>query len=621
MADRSGRGPMARGVVVVAALAVLATGCALNARPVPMAPTPDASSPERPCTVAAVRSCALPYPSDEFTVADALSATGRRVQMPEGVVPRRITDRLGPGATQEDAFRDADGFSALTPIMFEVERPVRPGSLPADGGDVLALFDLDTGERVPIRADVPADAARHGAPDTIVVAWPRVRLEFGHRYVARLTNGIRAASGGPLTRTPGLSTDHEYARSLRAGLAEVEGDRWDQIVSATRFTVRSEENATAEIDRMAAIARAEDHPLRKVRVQPPLLVKNASAVVTGEVLLSDFRDEDGVARVANGSTPRWERFLMVLPQSPAGEDGAPVGIYGHGLTVAKETMFGVASANAKLGIATIGIDVPNHGDRQGSADRGYLLDLSNPRRFGRLASMPLQGIVDHVSLLMAVQDHLGDLELELPALPGQARVAAPRLDTSRILYAGTSMGGVLGASFSALAPELDGSFLQVAGTGIADIIYNSLLWPLFMPVLPSGASTGDAYALMGVATMLLDPADNANLVERTRRNGNPVFLTYGMGDGIVSNGASERLVHLLDLPLVGPQLRPLEHGRFPSISERPEADGWGVAQIASSFPADLRSFGAHVSFAEPRSERVLVQWLEGRLRSMGLDPG
>ena len=614
----SGARPVALGFSLGLVLAVVAAGCAIVPRAVPV-PAPRPAVEERPCSIARVRSCALPYPSDEITVADPLSGTGRRIELPEGLIPDGLARQLGPGATPAETFEGADGFAALTPVIFEVERPVLPPSIPADGGDVLALFDLDTGERVPIRAEVPAEAVRHGRLDSVVVAWPRTRLEFGHRYVARLTDGVRLHEGGRLTKPAGLRADSDWVRSLREALESVEGDRWDEVVSATRFTVRSEANATAQLDGMAAIARSEDHPIRRLRVHPALLVEGASAIVTGEVQISDFRDEHGVARVEHGSTPRWVRFQMILPEEPAGVDGAPVVIYGHGLTVAKETMLVTASSNARMGLATVGIDVPNHGDRQAGVDRAYLFDLISPRHFGRVASMPLQGIVDHVSLLGAVQDHFGDLELDLPNAPGGPGGPAPTLDTSRILYQGTSMGGVLGAGFTSISPELDGSFLQVAGSGTADIIYHSLLWPLFMNLVPAGASTGDAYALMGAATMLLDGSDNVNVLHRARTNDSPVFLMYGIGDGIVQNFASERLVRLLDLPLVGAELRPL--AGVPRAGESVPADGWGVAQIWSNSSAELRSFAAHGVGGEPRAKRVLEEWLASRLDALGVEPG
>lgn len=601
---------------LLAAVAVLAGGCALVPVSTPGKVVGQDSS--RPCTVGAVRSCALPYPSDEFTVADPTKATGRRLVAPEGLFAESLLERLGPGAGPDDAVAGADGVSATTPIIFEMSAPVVPASVPEDGGDVVALFDLTTGERVPLRAEVPADAARHGAPDTIVMAWPRSVLQFGHRYVARVTDGIRAHAGGPPPRAEGLSRGSDpRVAALRSALAGVEGDRWDRVVSVTTFTVRSEANATHELDAMAAMARAADHPVRNVRVDPPFLVEHASAVVTGEVLLTDFRNADGVARAAHGPTPSWERFVLVLPERAAGPAGAPVVIYGHGITTSKESMIVTASTNARMGLATIGIDVPNHGARENEG--GYILDLARSRTFGRLASMPLQGVIDQVSLLEAVQDHLGALQVTAP--PSVERPARPaaRLDTTTLLYEGTSMGGVLGASFVALAPELDGAFLQVPGSGIADIIMNSLIWPLFMGVVPAGASTGDAYALMGAASMLLDHAENANVLARIRAHGTPVFLAYGVGDGVVPNTATDRMIHQLDVPLVGRQLTPISLPFRATGSDAVPADGSGVAQLWPFSSAELQSFAAHVVFGQSRSVLLLEQWLEGRLLAEGVN--
>ncbi len=614
---RSGR----RGLIaVLAASSVLAAGCALVGPSGPSAPP--VRPPERSCTVATVRSCALPYPSNEFTIADASTATGRRVVMPNDLIAAGTIAQLGPGAGPSDAFADADGFASLTPVIFELDRSVVADWVPDDGGDIVSIVDVATGAPVEVRVEVPAEAARHGARDTLVVAWPVTRFEPGHTYVARLGQGLVGTTGGTPARAGGLDAPSPYVDQLRNQVERHGLGPWNDVVSATMFTVRSEANASSELDEMTAIARSVDHPMRNLAVQAPWLISDASAVVTGEVRISDFRDEHGVARAANGATDRWIPFQLVLPERPAGgAAGAPVVIYGHGLIAAKETMTFVASTNAAKGLATIGIDVPNHGGRQyGGPDQGYLLELNTPGRFGRLASMPLQGIVDHVSLLMAVQDHLGELRIDLPpAFDGTPR-RAPKLDTTRVLYEGTSMGSVLGAAFTAMAPELDGSFLQVGGTGIADIIFHSLLWPLFMNVIPEAASPGDAYALMGAATMLMDPADNVNVAGRIRENGTPTFLAYGAGDGVVSNRASDRLISLVDLPLVGPLLSPIGVPHRTTGSDAMPDDGWGTAQFWPTWSPELAPFAAHLVFADAGSERTLREWLDGRLSALGVAP-
>ena len=610
-----------RGVLgVVATVSVLAAGCALVGPSGPSAPP--VRPADRSCAAAAVQSCALPYPSNEFTIADRSTATGRRVVMPTDLIPQGVIRQLGPGARPTDAFADADGFAALSPVIFELDRSVVADWVPDDGGDIVSIVDVSTGRPVDVRVEVPAEAARHGARDTLVVAWPVTRFEPGHTYVARLGRGLVGTTGGTPARAPGLDGASPYLTDLHAQVERLGLGPWSEVVSATSFTIRSEANASAELDAMTAVARSVDHPMRNVAIQAPWLISDASAVVTGEVRISDFRDEHGVARAANGATDRWIPFQLVLPEHPAGgADGAPVVIYGHGLVAAKETMTFVASTNAAKGLATIGIDVPNHGGRQyGGPDQGYLLELNTPGRFGRLASMPLQGIVDHVSLLMAVQDHLGELRIDLPpAFDGTPRTA-PKLDTTRVLYEGTSMGSVLGAAFTAMAPELDGAFLQVGGTGIADIIFHSLLWPLFMNVIPEAASAGDTYALMGAATMLMDHADNVNVVSRIREHGTPTFLAYGAGDGVVSNGASDRLISLLDLPLVGPILSPIGVPHRTSGSDRMPDDGWGAEQFWPTWSPELAPFAAHIVFADAGSERALRQWLDGRLAALGVAP-
>jgi hypothetical protein len=612
-------------VVGLLAVSVLAVSCALVPLPVP-APSEDqpgsrpgdGSAPVPSCAAASVRSCALPYPSDEFTV-PADTPTGRRVVLPSELIAPAVLDQLGAGARPSDVFDGADGFASVSPVVFELDRPVHPGLVPEDGGDLVRVFDAATGAPVPVRVAVSRDSLRQGAPDTVVFAWPRVRFEPGRTYVARITTAAPARAGS-VVRAPGVtSLSSPFLASVRADLARIEGDRWSEVVGATRFTVRSSANATSVLDSMATAVRAADHPVRDLQVLPPLFVPQAAAVVRGEVRVTDFRDGDGVVRVDRPPVGRWIPFLLVLPSRPAGPNGAPVMIYGHGLTVAKETMLISAGLNAELGIATIGIDIPNHGDRQADSG-GYLLDLVSPQQFGRLASMPLQGVVDQIALIEAVRTHLGTVDAAPWRLDGTSGDGVADLDTSRILYSGTSMGGVLGASFVALAPELAGAYLEVAGSGIGHTIFDSILWVVFAGVVPFGATAGDAAALTAASVSLLDRADNVNLVDRLRQ-GPPVLLQYGVGDAIVPAHSSERLVSLLDLPLIGRELVPMATPtpvrRIPG-DDIPD-DGWGVAQVwNTAFAEDLQGFGGHVSFLDPAARSLYRSWLVNRLGAMGL---
>ena len=573
-----------------------------------------------PCTDVHTESCLLPYPSDRWETDDPTTATGVRIEMPPDVLPARILDQFDTGASVKTAFEGADGFSTVTPIFFELPTAISPSSLPADGGDAFAVYDITSGERVEIRAEVSLDAGRLGAVDRILVAWPSTRFDYGHRFVAVLTDQLRAADGTDLPRAAGLDRPASEASDgrldrIRTDLAEVAPElSWSSLVSATAFTVRSQANVTDDLDRMASVVRAEDHPIRSVRTGPSLL--GGAAQVTGQVRVTDFRDSSGaIPPGGTGSVgERWIDFVMVMPARPASGAGAPVAIYGHGLSAFKESMATVAGLNAAKGIATVGIDIPNHGSRQ--HEGGWLFDLAKPATFDRLLSMPLQGEFDELSLLMAVKQHFGGLD-QMPWTwwNGETGDGVADLDTSRIFYEGTSMGGFLGASFVALAPELDGAFLQVAGSGILDTLYHSILWLLFSPVEPTGASPGDTQALVGTVSMLLDRAENSNLLDRIKAAGTPLWLAYARQDGVVPNASSNRMMELLDLPLSGPMVV-----EVPSSITRVEAipsNGTGASQnqtsqLDSNFAKALM---AHVTFDDPGSKTVMSHWLDQRLEA------
>jgi hypothetical protein len=559
----------------------------------------------------AVRSCALPYPSDEFTVTDQKSATGRRLAMPETLIPENVLDQLGPGGRPGDAFDGADGFSALSPVVFELDRGVRAESLPSDGGDAFVVIDEATGERQQIRAEVWLDATFRGAPGTVVMAWPVTTWDYGHTYVA----GVRDLDGlldDPAPPAALVEPNGEVSGILDS-LAGATGHNRSGYQSVTRFTVGSQQSVTAPMRSMTAAARAEDHPVRNLRSNAPLLFEHGAATITGEVRITDFRDAHGVVRPDAPPGHEWVRFVLAVPDRSDGQP-APVVIYGHGLTINKESMLIVASQNAAHGAATIGIDVPNHGSRQ-AGQGGYLLDLAKPGELGRLAGMPLQGIIDHVSLTEAIVDHLSSIDLS-PWKPfGSPGDGIADLDTSLLLYEGTSMGGVLGAGEFALIPEIDAAFLQVPGAGVVDIISHSWLWPLFSTLIPSSASAGDAAALLGAASMLLDPGDPTHLLDELRDSQRPVVVQVGVGDKVVPEFASDRLVRMLDLPRIGTQrTNILATSQLDSLG----ADGRGLAEIwpLNSSPA-TQGLMAHIAFSEPAAQPLLHEWLSQRLDPTG----
>lgn len=603
--------------VAMAAVVVLAAGCAqmVNQLADPDAATEIAQARELPCAELAVGSCALPYPSDEFTASDGTSPTGLRVDMPDGLIPERVTDELGPGAGLHDAFGGRDGFSALSPVIFELNAAVRPGSLPPDGGDALVVLDADSGERQEIRAELWQEATLRGAPGTIVIAWPVTTWEYGHTYLAGVS-GLRGVITDPVApralRRPGPGVAAIVDGLTRGGVEPAAG-----FLSVTRFTVGSRESAVSALESMAEQARAEDHPVRSLDVMAPVWFTDGAAVVTGEVRTTDFRDSDGVVHPDSPRGHEWVPFLLAVPERRDGNP-APVAVYGHGLTINKESMFLLASRNAAAGVATIGIDVPNHGARQ-AGQGGYLLDLTDPGDMGRLVGMPLQGIIDHVSLVRGIVEHMGGIDLSPWRLNGSHGDGIADLDTSLMLYQGTSMGGVLGAGEFALLPELDAAFLQVSGAGILDILSHSYLWILFRSVIPERADAGDAAALLGAASMLLDRSDPTPLLENLADSKRPVVLQVGVGDRVLPEFASDRMVRMLGLPRIG-QARTgiVASGSTGSLGP----DGRGFEEVwPYHSSAGSRGLMGHLAFSEPSASGLLDTWLRQRLELAGTGTG
>lgn len=607
----------ATALIVPLAAPQLAAGDA--APPVPSA----AATVNHPCNRQAVSSCLLPYPSNQFMVRNQSSATGYRLDVPPDILSADVLGQFGPGVSTDVAYGSADGFSVLTPVIFELPDAADPESLPEDGGDVVRVVDLDTGERVPIRVEISADAARLGAEHRVLMAWPQDRYQYASRYLAVVTDQLKTSAGVSIRPAPGIQPSTAVTRADRVRINRmalqshaIQPDiDWSHVISATSFVTRSEANASGSVDAMAAIVRAEDHPIRNLVVNAPTIYGGAQ-LLTGQVSVTDFRDADGVIPQTGpfAHAAHWIDFIMTLPDHPATSAGAPVVIYGHGISVTKETMFTVSSLNAAKGLATAAIDIPNHGSRNGEG--GYLLAIANPQDFGRLASMPLQGELDNLSLLMAIKSHFATID----TFPHDWWTTTygdgvADLDTSHVLYEGTSMGGFLGAEFAALAPEIDGAFVQVAGTGIIDTLFHSLLWPLFTGVEPFGATPGDAHALVATAGQLLDRGDNVYFLDRLREHATPFYLVYADDDGVVPNTSSERMIRLLGLPIVGTQHHSVP--RTTALATMP-TNGTGATQIPtdyldSNFAQPLLT---HVSFADPLPTALLGQWLDQRIVSM-----
>ena len=103
----------------LSAITTLAITTLLSLPQVNAAPTITSSnvySLSTPCNPISRMTCALPYPSDVYTLPDESSPTGKRLLYPEGVVDPELLKDVPPSLTPQTVFNGSSGYSLRTHI-------------------------------------------------------------------------------------------------------------------------------------------------------------------------------------------------------------------------------------------------------------------------------------------------------------------------------------------------------------------------------------------------------------------------------------------------------------------------------------------------------------------------
>lgn len=579
------------------------------------------------CHPLAVTTCALPFPSNFYSQADIHSPTGLKVDL-KGTLFSAEAEAQVEGLASPDIFIGSSGFSAAAPIMLEVPQDFDEQSIPEDGGNVVMVFNTQTGNRVPIRTGRYhyATNERFATPAFIIEIFPRSRFDFGQRYIAVVSRELTNSSGEAVAAVPNLQhviDNPALYPQVAPALNNLQqlGVSSDQVITFSEFTVGDEDSNNQGLFNLIDSVVADAHPVRNLKTTP-INIWPYAASVTGQIRLSDFRQPDG--RIDYNNTQKtgdyWADFILMLPLASR-HGSAPVSIYGHGLGTTKESMLlTVAYPNAQKGMASLVIDQPNHGSRA-EYDDGDIRSILNPGQLNRVAGMMGQSTLDMVSVAEAIKTSLSDLNV----VPGKNNwwnrtfysggLNSPDIDPQRIHYQGTSMGGVLGTSFVATAPGLNSAFLQVTGVGLSNILTHSTLFDSFgfKNMIPSKASAGEAALFMHALQQYVDKADAINFAHYIRnpirgRQSRKLIVQYGLGDEVVFNRSTEVLAELADLPLLNSRIKDVEHLRNVDNYE----DGYGVVQTKPLLPTGglLDNILAHASFIRIDSIQALKRWID-----------
>lgn len=516
---------------------------------------------------------------------------------------RRVNNRLllagFPNPTGSDTLSgylqviaaNTRAYSRNAALYLAFDRPLDPSSLPASARasttpeSSLFLVDITAGS--PTRGQrVPVDVAQGLTPTVylpanhVTVLPPfGVSLRPGTTYALLGTTSIRGADGQAISTPSGLraALDSDCADSddvvvrafapLRAWLDDTgELDR-DDLAVATVFTTQ---DAVADARALAEVARAEPVPAIEELVrfgfrEREWLIEghlDLPAFQEGQAPYTNPSDGGALARDAQGKPRRTgsqrARIAFVIPKGDMPAAGWPVVLYAHGTGGDHQSVYSrdIGGQLAARGIASVGYDGVVHGPRNPT---NASTDLSFFNLFNIVAGRDnaLQGAADNVVLTKLLQSGV--------ELPGDLvdSTTPVRFDRTRVGYLGHSQGGLVGAPFVTMEPEL--KVAVFSGTsGVLTITleerkdpvdFSGLLRTLL--ALPAEEVVGDTHPVLTLLQTFIEPADPiaygpSFLSDPPGGRGRDVLLIEGFKDFASPPRGHEALASASGIPLVTP---------------------------------------------------------------------
>lgn len=517
--------------------------------------------------------CLTPWPTVFHTVDDATSPTGRRLNYSVD----NFTSPDGPLPVDPAMFNAADGVSPVQPLFVNFGRDVDPDQLwgphdaqrSLDEAGPIVLVDLDTGARVPLLTEMDANQRDDGYEGRhALIIRPLQPLAYGHRHALGISSDLRDKDGEPFQAADGFvalrdgivtdDTRIEGARDRFEGVfAALEGQGLDRdaLLVAWEIPVASEDQVLGPIRSMqeqAAALNASGIPytIDSVETDP---TDHAWKIVQGTFQPPNFLTdeyelviEDGVVVVQEGERPSYPFTLFVPADAQDPDASMPLVIIGHGLFGSGESWLtgstgrdhvqpGLASQGA-VGIATDWIGLS-------TGDLDLILSEVVPdiTRIQLVTDRLAQSLVNNLTLI-----ELAHTELSADPSVGWAGNGG-HLDRSRTWYYGGSLGGIQGASLTAISPDISRSVLAVPGAAWSTLFQRSIhfrhIEVLIDILYPDPLSQSVFLSMLQTFFDRSDPAGLArDLGDDTSK---VVLLQEAVGDVQVSNVATDILVRAM----------------------------------------------------------------------------
>jgi hypothetical protein len=537
-------------------------------------PEPVVAWPNLPCDPLVPDFCGHPFPSNVFTVADDATSTGRRVAFASETMPTSYYDVTA----DPTPWSRSDGFSPGAALMVHLPGAVSTGL--ASAAEIAAsiaddsptvLLDAETGERVAHFAEL--DLSADDPTRRVLFIRPAARLANAHRYIAAVRNVVDA-SGTALPASPGFAALRDGAPSDEASIEQRRplytdiftrlgdaGIARDDLQLAWDFTTASDENITAPLLHMrdAALAALPAEPVFTIDEVETDFDPRIAFRITGTFEVPLFVDQPGpgaVLNVGDDGLPYIDGsyafdFEVLIPQSAM---GSPAGLlrYGHGFLgtrreIEADELVALADEHGWATYATdwIGLAQPDQ------AYIGVILQSGKIEDFDGMFARLQQAMVNAWVLDRVVAEGIAADPMFTGLLDAQTRG-----------YYGISLGGIMGALYLSLAPDVTRGGLEVMGTPFAMILNRSAQFDSFFDIAKSTyEDPRDIQMVLGLVQMLWDRVEPGGFLPHLLDDplpGTPahtVLMRAAVGDHSVPTAAAHHMARSLGVPLVDTGVR------------------------------------------------------------------
>jgi len=523
------------------------------------------------CDPLDTKRCLLPFPSNDYTTADTATDTGLRVALPMGSLATNV-EGVDIDLTE---WNRNDGFSPNTPLLaFLPDLDDTASNLPqwTDIGASLSndatvvLIDTDTGERIPLWAEV--DSHAQDPNDRLLTIRPAISLPEGHTYTVGLRGMVNTAGDAiePSTTfavyrdnlTTGIDEIESRRPEMEAGLAALTdaGVKRSELQLAWTFTVASTRNISERmlhIRDTALAALGDVAPAYTITAVTPNTDDNIALQIEGTYTVPNFLTGDGspgnsfyYATNTIDSLPEQNGTIespFVCNISVATMNGTEPGHlveYGHGL-LGDNKEIDAGNVRAMSNEHNVVHCATKWAGMSEDDIANAVTTLGEFSNFDSLADRLQQGVLNQIFLgrLMTRSGGFGDD-------PNFKRAdGTPLIDTSHLDFDGNSQGGIMGAMLAAVSPDIERAVLGVPGINYSLLLPRSVDFDTYEAVFkPAYPNDLDRVMILGVTQMLWDRGEGGGYVQHLTADPYPgttaktVLLDVAFGDHQVSELAA-----------------------------------------------------------------------------------